>query len=109
MLESGHAYADFHVIQETYCTSDHQIFNINGNLDFGVKTYRVLKDVCTFEDLHKRSYDRGFMPLRILKQSIDNLYLRTLCRYSFRGVLSLPFGCVYRIYIVVFARKLFLS
>ena len=53
-----------HVIQETYRTSDHQIFRVDGTLDFGVNTYRVLKDVRTFEDLHLRSYDRGFMPSR---------------------------------------------
>ena len=63
MLESGHT-ADFYVVQETYYTSDHKNFRINGILHFGVNTYRVLKDVRTFEDLHLRSYDRGFMPLR---------------------------------------------
>ena len=57
--ESGHT-PDSHVIQETFFTSDHKIFRTNGILDFGVNTYRILKDVRTFEDLHLRSFEHGF-------------------------------------------------
>ena len=56
--ESGHS-PDSHVIQETFATQDHKIFRVNGVLDFGENTYRVLKDIRTFEDLHLRSFERG--------------------------------------------------
>ena len=58
VLGSGHT-SDSHVIQETYHTSDHKFFYNYGILDFGVNTFRVLKDVRTFEDVHLRAYDHG--------------------------------------------------
>ena len=63
VVKSGHS-TDSHVISETYHTSDHRLFSMYGVLDFDKNTFRVLKDVLTFEDLHLRSYNSGFFPSR---------------------------------------------
>ena len=63
VVQSGHS-TDSHVIEEIYHTSDHKLFSMYGILDFDTNTFRVLKDVLTFEDLHLRSYNSGFSPSR---------------------------------------------
>lgn len=60
VLESGHS-TNCHVIEEFY-TSGRENTSVYGILDFGANTYRVLKDVRTFEDTHLRFYSDRVPP-----------------------------------------------
>lgn len=60
VLESGHS-TNSHVIEEFY-TSGQENISVYGILDFGADTYRVLKDVRTFEDTHLRFYSDRVPP-----------------------------------------------
>ena len=55
LLDSGHT-SDTHVVQETYRSSDNKNFYLYYVFDFGVNTFRILKDHRTFEDIRFNSY-----------------------------------------------------
>ena len=50
-MESGHT-SDSHVIEEYFIMSDDTYSQVTCILDFGVNTFRVIKDTRTFEDVH---------------------------------------------------------
>ena len=62
VLSSGHT-PDSHVIDECYHISDGSSILVHCIFDFGVNTFRVLKDVRTFDDVHLYNYS-DCVPMR---------------------------------------------
>lgn len=59
LLDSGHT-PDTHVYRETYHhSSDRKDVYVHGVLDFDTNTFKILKDVRTFEDIRLNDYHYG--------------------------------------------------
>ena len=63
VLQAGHT-TDSHVVQETY-QSGSKLYTLHCVFDFGIDTFKILKDVRTFEDARLSLYSkRRFVPSR---------------------------------------------